>query len=52
MRLNENSLLRLGVVHPEHRQEILRKITQQRLKTNIVLLKDMNRRQQNEEQTI
>ena len=53
-RLNENALLRLGVVHPEHRQEILRKISKQRLKSNIVLLKDMKdmerRQQQNEEE--
>ena len=50
MRLSENSLLRIGVVHPEHRQEILRKISQQRIKSNMLLLRDMERRQQNEEQ--
>ena len=49
-RLSENSLLRLGVVHPEHRQEILRKISKLRLRSNIILLKDMEKRQQNEEQ--
>lgn len=49
-RLGENSLLRLGVVHPEHRQEILRKISKLRLKTSFLLLRDMERRQQNEEQ--
>ena len=49
-RLSENSLLRLGVVHPEHRQEILRKISKLRLRSNILLLRDMERRQQNEEQ--
>ena len=50
MRLSENSLLRIGVVHPEHRQEILRKISQQRIKSNMLLLRDMERRQQTEEQ--
>jgi hypothetical protein len=51
-RLSENSLLRLGVVHPEHRQEILRKISKLRLRSNILLLRDMERRQQNDEQQI
>ena len=49
-RLSEISLLRLGVVYPEHRQEILRKISKLRLRSNIILLKDMEKRQQNEEQ--
>ena len=46
IRLSENSLLRLGVVHPEHRQAIWREISKLRLRTNILLLKDLERRQQ------
>lgn len=41
VRLNENSLLRLEIVIPEHRQAILREISKLRLRTNILLLKDM-----------
>ena len=43
IRLSENSLLRLGIVHPEHRQAIWREISKLRLKTNILLLKDLER---------
>jgi hypothetical protein len=45
VRLTENSLLRLEIVNPEHRQAILREISKLRLRTNILLLKDMERRQ-------
>jgi hypothetical protein len=45
IRLGENSLLRLGVVHPEHRQSILRAVAKLRLRTNIVLLRDIERRE-------
>ena len=46
MRLTENSLLRLEIVIPEHRQAILREISKLRLRTNILLLKDMEMKQQ------
>lgn len=46
MRLNENSLLRLEIVIPEHRQAILREISKLRLRTNILLLKDMEKKSQ------
>jgi hypothetical protein len=42
--LNENSLLRLGIVHPEHRQAIWREIAKLRLRTNILMLTDLERR--------
>ena len=45
VRLGENSLLRLGVVHPEHRQAILRAVAKLRLRSNIVLLRDIERKQ-------
>ena len=46
VRLNENSLLRLEIVIPEHRQAILREISKLRLRTNILLLKDMEKKHQ------
>ena len=46
VRLNENSLLRLEIVIPEHRQAILREISKLRLRTNILLLKDMEKKSQ------
>ena len=45
VRLNENSLLRIGIAHPEHRQDILREIAKLRLRTNIIQLRDLDRRQ-------
>ena len=51
MRLSENSLLRLGIVHPEHRQAIWREISKLRLRTNILLLKDLEREKQQPEET-
>jgi hypothetical protein len=50
IRLSETSLLRLGIVHPEHRQAIWREIAKLRLKTNILLLRDLERRQQQQQQ--
>jgi len=44
VRLNENSLLRLEIIIPEHRQAILREISKLRLRTNILLLKDMEKK--------
>lgn len=40
VRLTDNSLLRLEIVIPEHRQAILREISKLRLRSNILLLKD------------
>jgi len=45
VRLTENSLLRLEIVIPEHRQAILREIAKLRLRGNILLLKDMEMRE-------
>lgn len=45
LRLNEGSLLRLGIFHPEHRQAIWREITKLRLRTNIVILRELEREQ-------
>ncbi len=50
VRLSENSLLRLGIVHPEHRQAVWREIAKLRLRTNILLLRDAERRQQQQQQ--
>jgi len=44
VRLNENSLLRLGIVHPDHRQSILRAVAKLRLRYNIVALRDIERK--------
>jgi len=48
IRLSEISLLRLGIANPEHRQAIWREIAKLRLRTNILLLRDLERRQQQE----
>lgn len=40
VRLTDNSLLRLEIVIPEHRQAILREIAKLRLRGSILLLKD------------
>ncbi|XP_059094101.1 protein aveugle-like [Tigriopus californicus] len=45
LRLNESSLLRLGIFHPEHRQAIWREITKLRLRTNILILRELEREQ-------
>jgi len=40
VRMNENSLMRLGIVHPEHRQFIWREIAKLRLRSSILYLRD------------
>lgn len=52
VRLSENSLLRLGIVHPEHRQAIWREIAKLRLRTNIVFLRDLERRSLQQQQDV
>jgi len=42
--MNENSLMRLGIVHPEHRQYIWREIAKLRLRSSILYLRDQERR--------
>jgi len=44
VRMNENSLMRLGIIHPEHRQFIWREIAKLRLRTSILYLRDQERR--------
>lgn len=44
IRMNENTLLRLGIVNTEHREAIWREIMKQRLKTNIMEIRDLERR--------
>ena len=43
VRMNENSLMRLGIIHPEHRQFIWREIGKLRLRTSILSLRDQER---------
>ena len=45
VRLTDNSLLRLEIVIPEHRQAILREISKLRLRSNILLLKEIEMKQ-------
>ena len=45
VRLTDNSLLRLEIVITEHRQAILREISKLRLRSNILLLKDIEMKQ-------
>ena len=45
MRLTDNSLLCLEIVITEHRQAILREISKLRLRSNILLLKDIEMKQ-------
>merc|ERR1719333_669215 len=44
VRMNENSLMRLGIIHPEHRQFIWREIAKLRLRSSIPYLRDQERR--------
>jgi len=44
IRMNDVSLERLGISNPEHREEIWRQITKLRLKSDILEMKDMERR--------
>ncbi|XP_039277041.1 protein aveugle [Nilaparvata lugens] len=43
VRINDNTLLRMGIDNPEHRQEIWREIMKLRLKTDILEIKDLER---------
>ena len=45
VRLTDNSLLRLEIVNSQHRQAILREISKLRLRSNILLLKDIEMKQ-------
>ncbi|XP_046406496.1 protein aveugle [Ischnura elegans] len=44
VRVNESTLLRLGVLNPDHRQEIWREIMKLKLKTDILEIRDLERR--------
>lgn len=44
VRINETTLLRLGIENAEHRQEIWREIMKLRLKTDIIEIRDLERR--------
>jgi len=44
VRMQENSLMRLGIIHPEHRQFIWREIAKLRLRSSILYLRDQERR--------
>jgi hypothetical protein len=44
VRINEITLLRLGIENAEHRQEIWREIMKLRLKTDIIEIRDLERR--------
>nr|CAG4641388.1 EOG090X0LJK [Eulimnadia texana] len=44
VRMNDLSLQRMGISNPQHREEIWRQITKLRLKTDILEMKDMERR--------
>ncbi|XP_075214908.1 protein aveugle-like [Lycorma delicatula] len=44
VRINENSLLRLGIDNSAHRQELWREIMKLRLKTDILEIRDLERK--------
>jgi len=44
VRMTENSLMRLGIIHPDHRQFIWREIAKLRLRSSILYLRDQERR--------
>ncbi|XP_014206214.1 protein aveugle [Copidosoma floridanum] len=44
LRLNENILMRLGIEDEEHRMDIWREIMKLHLKTNMIEIKDIQRR--------
>ncbi|XP_063243491.1 protein aveugle isoform X2 [Bacillus rossius redtenbacheri] len=48
IRFSDTTLARLGVEDPRHRQEIWREITKLRLKTDIIEIRDLQRRNNNE----
>ncbi|VVC89784.1 protein aveugle [Leptidea sinapis] len=45
VRLNDNTLLRMGITNKDHREAIWREILKLRLKTDIVEIRDLERRQ-------
>lgn len=45
VRINETKLLRLGVHNPDHRMEIWREILKLKLKTDVLEIRDMQRKQ-------
>lgn len=47
IRINDNSLLRLGIVDAVHREAIWRQILKLRLKTDIIEIRDLQRRNPN-----
>ncbi|CAH1987189.1 unnamed protein product [Acanthoscelides obtectus] len=47
LRMNDNSLLRLGITNDVHREAIWRQILKLRLKTDIMEIRDMQRRNTN-----
>lgn len=47
MRINDNSLLRLGITDVVHREAIWRQILKLRLKTDVVEIRDLQRRNTN-----
>ncbi|EFA08348.1 Protein aveugle-like Protein [Tribolium castaneum] len=47
LRINDNSLLRLGITDVDHREAIWREILKLRLKTDIMEIRDLQRRNTN-----
>lgn len=47
IRINDNSLLRLGIIDVVHREAIWRQILKLRLKTDIMEIRDLQRRNPN-----
>uniref|UniRef100_A0A0A9Z9B1 Protein aveugle n=1 Tax=Lygus hesperus TaxID=30085 RepID=A0A0A9Z9B1_LYGHE len=47
LRITEGTLLRLGICNMEHRQEVWREITKLRLKSDIVEIRDLERKDEN-----
>ena len=45
MRISEATLLRLGIDNPQHRQEVWREITKLRLKSDILEIRDLERKE-------
>lgn len=44
VRINDNTLLRMGITNKDHREAIWREILKLRLKTDIVEIRDLERR--------
>ena len=47
VRISESTLIRMGIDQPKHRQEIWREIMKLRLKTDIIEIRDLERRNNN-----